>query len=316
MDEFFDKPPFRIVLIILTAGIISSLLPLLYFLDLPFPDEILKWSIILFSGFVAGMVARLLLKNSPLGLQFAVAISAIMVNLFILGWLTLNLIGFDWNPTDRLFSSIRWGTELILAGLVAAVTIRAWNTSIPKIRVPSKPTKIKYTPAIKQKKKPGTPSQKNNSKKTGKTSGSAPRIRGNQTGRKKSSPREIIVIPSIHRQNQVERPSHSPIKAIENRFLKIWERARIYKNKISKAPYKSTSSRMIKARKPQMQTPSRIETNNVRLLGEVEHRCPFCLEVVHKNDPRGVKVCPICQTQHHLDCWNITGVCQVPHQSE
>ncbi len=109
MDEYLDKPPFRMLLVILTAGIITSLLPLLFLLNLSISNEILKWSIILFSGFVAGLAARVLLQNSAPGLQLAAAMSAVLVNLFILGWLTLNLIGFDWNPTDRLLSSITLG---------------------------------------------------------------------------------------------------------------------------------------------------------------------------------------------------------------
>jgi ribosomal protein L37AE/L43A len=44
-----------------------------------------------------------------------------------------------------------------------------------------------------------------------------------------------------------------------------------------------------------------------------EHRCPFCLEEVKRNDSRGVKKCEVCNTLHHADCWAITGNCQVPH---
>jgi hypothetical protein len=44
-----------------------------------------------------------------------------------------------------------------------------------------------------------------------------------------------------------------------------------------------------------------------------EHRCPYCLDTVTHNDPRGVKECEVCHTLHHADCWTITGVCQVPH---
>jgi len=44
-----------------------------------------------------------------------------------------------------------------------------------------------------------------------------------------------------------------------------------------------------------------------------EHKCPYCLEDVKRNDPRGVKECPVCHTLHHADCWSITGMCQVPH---
>lgn len=44
-----------------------------------------------------------------------------------------------------------------------------------------------------------------------------------------------------------------------------------------------------------------------------EHRCPYCLDPVSRNDARGVKECEVCHTLHHGDCWSITGFCQVPH---
>lgn len=52
---------------------------------------------------------------------------------------------------------------------------------------------------------------------------------------------------------------------------------------------------------------------NVQVSLYAEHRCPFCLEVVKHNDPRGVKSCEVCKTLHHADCWEVTGTCQVPH---
>jgi hypothetical protein len=51
----------------------------------------------------------------------------------------------------------------------------------------------------------------------------------------------------------------------------------------------------------------------VRLVGDEEYRCPFCLELVAPDDPRGIVECSICHTRHHADCWEITGACQVPH---
>jgi ribosomal protein L37AE/L43A len=52
---------------------------------------------------------------------------------------------------------------------------------------------------------------------------------------------------------------------------------------------------------------------NVQVSLYAEHRCPFCLEVVKRHDPRGVKRCEVCNTLHHADCWEVTGTCQVPH---
>jgi ribosomal protein L37AE/L43A len=57
----------------------------------------------------------------------------------------------------------------------------------------------------------------------------------------------------------------------------------------------------------------RARRDEVRLVGAEEHRCPYCLQLIDRRDPRGVVVCPVCHTQHHRDCWAVTGMCQVPH---
>jgi hypothetical protein len=51
----------------------------------------------------------------------------------------------------------------------------------------------------------------------------------------------------------------------------------------------------------------------LHLSAEEEHRCPYCLELILPDDPRGTVECKICHTLHHADCWAITGACQVPH---
>jgi len=54
----------------------------------------------------------------------------------------------------------------------------------------------------------------------------------------------------------------------------------------------------------------------VKLLGGAENRCPYCLELIKKDDPRGVVICPECKTWHHKDCWDVTGSCQVAHRHD
>lgn len=58
------------------------------------------------------------------------------------------------------------------------------------------------------------------------------------------------------------------------------------------------------------------QPNDVKLMGEEEHICPYCLEEVHKNDSRGVVICKVCGTWHHKDCWDLTGTCGVAHRNE
>ncbi len=50
-----------------------------------------------------------------------------------------------------------------------------------------------------------------------------------------------------------------------------------------------------------------------RITRVVEDRCPYCLDVITRKDPRGIHTCAVCGTPHHADCWAITGKCQVPH---
>lgn len=53
----------------------------------------------------------------------------------------------------------------------------------------------------------------------------------------------------------------------------------------------------------------------VHLARYEQHRCPYCLEDIGRNDGHGSVECPICHTLHHKDCWDVTGTCQVPHLS-
>jgi hypothetical protein len=52
---------------------------------------------------------------------------------------------------------------------------------------------------------------------------------------------------------------------------------------------------------------------DIRLTGAEKYKCPYCLQPIEARDPRGVVACPICHTRHHKDCWDVTGMCQVPH---
>jgi ribosomal protein L37AE/L43A len=88
---------------------------------------------------------------------------------------------------------------------------------------------------------------------------------------------------------------------------------------------KAVQSKAVKAAKTTKKTSARLtlprkrfgrQDNDVKLKGEEEHRCPYCLELVFKHDQRGVMICPECGTWHHKDCWDVTGSCQVAHRNE
>jgi len=70
-----------------------------------------------------------------------------------------------------------------------------------------------------------------------------------------------------------------------------------------------------KVRLPKSSFHGKQAENDVKLVGEEEHICPYCLEHVEKNDPNGVAICKECGTWHHQDCWDITGACGVAHRN-
>ena len=316
MDDFLNSPPVRVACLIITVGIISSVLPLLFLLNTRIPVPVLKWLVIIVVGLSAGLTARILLKNAPLGFQFAAAVAGLVIGSLLIGQLTLNFIGFAGNIGMDVFASLRWGAELLLASSMAAMTIHAWQASTPKIRVPSRNTKIKTRPKIN---KNGHPvlNPKNRIKKTGRTKNAVQKIPADYPGRNNRSQRTVSVNPSVRKEKQFEKTKVFRWKAIQRGMLKLWEDAQLTRNRLYRKLFNpSPSFHVRKGKGQQPVNSSSPASTHVRLFGEVEHRCPYCLEVVVKKDARGVKICPICQTHHHLDCWNITGMCQVPHQSE
>jgi len=138
------------------------------------------------------------------------------------------------------------------------------------------------------------------------------RARASSRRRKKQAPRAVASIqtveprlPQIHAQENVillpnrnSRPRIINADRVRSRPKSAVDKV-IFKHA---APPTLSRRKRVSNRKPMLQ----ISTFE-------EHRCPFCLEEVKRNDPRGIKECEICHSFHHADCWAITGMCQVPH---
>ncbi len=104
-------------------------------------------------------------------------------------------------------------------------------------------------------------------------------------------------------------PSPKPINRLPRRRQRPEKRPRrAAKPKVQSAPAAVSKQSAEPKRKRSSHRRPRLQLSN-----EVEHRCPYCLELIDPDDPRGTVECKICHTLHHADCWAITGACQVPH---
>ncbi len=120
------------------------------------------------------------------------------------------------------------------------------------------------------------------------------------------------VVSSVQRP-AVSRPTPAARVRVPSRSAGVTSiRPRTRPRSLVRRPVVSKSSSARPARVARRWNPLR-RRSAVQLAVYEEHRCPYCLQEVSRNDPRGTVECPICHTLHHKDCWDITGTCQVPH---
>ena len=125
--------------------------------------------------------------------------------------------------------------------------------------------------------------------------------------------RKPATLPPVRMEEK--RNTQSPVRQLP--FLRSSDSTRLSRGRPHREPTGSVRARV--NQKPDLALPrikrkkSPVRSSGIKFVGEVEHICPYCLEPVQEHDPRGVKICPICKTRHHADCWGITGTCQIPH---
>jgi len=176
----------------------------------------------------------------------------------------------------------------------------------------SRTTKVRKTTTKSQVKASGTvKSRKTTQTRTRKTTSSSRTRSGTKTQKKVTIPKKDL--PGVA-QRQFWASQWNQLRL---RTRGIWRDSQTAGKQVKSRLSPGSKKPKIKTRaRSRMFVPSRQlrKEEHVHLAGVVEHRCPYCLEVVEKNDRRGVRVCPVCGTRHHADCWAVTGTCQVPHE--
>ena len=226
-------------------------------------------------GLASGTISRMAFYQWPGFTRFFVVLLILPFGLFVLGFLTSWQIGIG--PLNPWVRGIIPQDELFQLGgafLVALISLEAW-----------------WNPRSNE---------------------DHYRVRASPKRRKKQTPRAAASIPTVEpRSSQTHTQENVIFLPQRNSRPKILKADRVRSRPnaaVDKVIFKHAAQPTLSRRK---------RANNRRPMLQIstfeEHRCPFCLEEVKRNDPRGIKECEVCHSMHHADCWAITGMCQVPH---
>jgi hypothetical protein len=258
-------------------------------------------------GLIAGFGARIFLRNQDGFVRYSIAALIAVTGMYMIGALTHWVLGigpilfeekfaqqlqevhFDSNFFNQIgslglgsrvlfnFSALDWAdaAHLAVTLVMTVLSLQAWRRRTVATYSPAM-----YAPAPMQEPVEALPMYEVSP---------APRA---QRGRRISSNGRARV--QANNGSARLTPSPQPRLRSNNRV----------RNGIKKMkePLPRTKKKRLFQRKP-----------TIQLALVEDHRCPYCLDPVVRNDPRGVKECEVCHTLHHADCWAITGVCQVPH---
>ncbi len=284
--SFVESLVGRLLILVLFTCLVGTVLALLFLLNRQWMPVLLKYTVLAATGVASGFSARRLLIGRSFLLRVGAAIFALIIALGLLNVISLGYIGL--NLLRAYPNNPQWdgALQLGVASSLAVLTIRAWRVGIREVvvepRYPQAPVPL---PAPRS-------TRRSASRSTRRVS--SPSVRRRRTTRGSS--------PTIGAAFVAWR---SRVASQFSDFLLAPSRGTVTRRR--------TSSKRLSKAKPKRQRLLRREPS-VYLSGDVEHRCPYCLEEVQHNDPRGIKICKVCKTWHHADCWLITGVCQVPHE--
>ena len=296
--------PVRIILVVLTTALVAGICPLIFFINRSVSPTVLRIAVVILVGLAGGLSASVLLTSNPGPIKYTAAWFSMAIGLMILHFLTKGYAGIEILPVAPLNLGRSTYGQLTLGTIAAGLATLAWKP-IPAVQV--SPTSAKRQP---------------------KTKISKPRPQQKQEIIRKTNNHPQISKKSRQITSRIDWKKIGGQWEKQLKALKIKTNVSLSKSnaKVSKwLTYLSSKSySAMKVRRPaiRMQSSKRQhrafarKKSAVRLVGKIENRCPYCLEIVKPDDPRGIKICPECNTYHHADCWAVTGNCQVPHYHE
>ncbi len=306
--------------VVILAGLSAALLAIIFLSKNPgFNQFLLRLAVLAAVGFFSGLAARILFSRvfaifSILLVWIAGLLSILLIDQFYATSYQLDFIksGFDFSAI-----SISDGGQILFICLVSLLPLffmrrKQKKTASAPARKPKrsrnsisdslKPVLYRINPQNWQifVHKPASTSRKTQSTSLLKTS-----VRKKTTAKPKATkttkPASAVT---------VSRPAGSskPVTRIKSNG-----------HKPAKVKSNGRKPTRIKPAARKLKLPAPFSAGNggdVKLVGEEEHVCPYCLEEVVSGDERGIVICPECGTWHHQDCWNLTGSCGVAHRNE
>lgn len=242
----------------------------------------------------AGVGARFLFYARNWFVRLITASASLILGLFLLGFITNWKMGFG--PVEFWRTTFDWMEIAQLGGgmIIVLLALTAWWHGPSSQPVQRKEVNRKQGSASKR--PADRPVERAVERPRERVHEPAPTV----------APRSTSSGFSIFGSRRVSEPKKTPIR------LKVSGRGRALTRPRSQTE-RVVVGRLTKTVRPARSRKLFQRKREMQISTHEEHRCPFCLEDVKRNDPRGVKECSICHTLHHADCWDITGMCQVPH---
>jgi len=289
--------------VILAAGLSAALLTIIFLSDNPAFNPLLLRMITLFAiGFVSGLVGRVLFSKmfAPLSILLVLAadlLSISLIDLFYEMPYQMDSFKNGFNPAAFSFST-NDGVQLLFMGLTSLMPLLILRRRRKKAVQISKPTTTR-------------PNE----------SATKPR----KLDLRQINPRNWQIFQAKSKEN------HQPVKISTQAKIDAQLKQAVRINPSPKAPSlnpplpakpvktKNHKPTIVQSLAMKLKMPSKLfsaNSNDVKLVGEEKHICPYCLEEVVDGDERGVAICSKCGTWHHQDCWDLTGSCGVAHRNE
>ena len=260
-------------------------------------------------GLLAGFSARWALRHRPALVRTLAAMAAVTVGLHLLGLMTTGEAGIGMSGLPLSGPNLNGMIQLGVGMLTAWMALSAWRVRVrpepSPLRLPE-PTRAERWAALSESLL--SPARQIGSLRYGLARGLTStwdRVRNRDVQPAAANARPPSRGPR-HRAAKLQLSAHKPQSLSPNPQPPAPD---------PEPPVRSSGwrSALLKLRPGRESVLNWRRRSIVRMGETAEQRCPYCFDVVHKNDPRGVVVCPICRTPHHADCWAVTGMCQIPH---